>query len=121
MDRSSIFFCTRRTNLQSVKVMSIQGLSSLCVEEWVNAKCFPKVHTFILSQGRELSFHMINLMLEHMPSLRKFGDLNSFDNDNPDRSGDMKRLANKVKDMEWDLLLIDSSQVSVAVIFLTIM
>ena len=94
--------------------MSIQGLSSLCVEEWVNTKCFPRVHTFILAQGRELSFHMINLLLEHMPSIQKFGDVSSFDNDNPDRSGDIQRLAAKIKDMEWDLILVDSCQVSEA-------
>lgn len=108
------FIAKLGTNLQSVKVMSLQGLSSLSVEDWINSKCFPKVHTFILYQAPKLSFQMINLLLEHMPSLTKFGDLNSFDTaertSTSERSQDIKRLASKVKEKEWDLILIDSSQ-----------
>jgi len=104
------FIAKLATNLQSVKVMGLSGLSTLTVEEWIAAKCFPKVHTFILFQGRDMSFRMLDLLVENMPSLRKLGDFNSIDTDSSGKTQDMKRLVSKIKTQNWDLMLIDSAQ-----------
>ena len=96
-------------NLQSIKVMGLSAVSENTVEDWIAAKCFPKVHTFILFQGRDVTYKMVEILIEMMPNLRKFGDLNSFDSESSTRNQDMKRLVSRIKEEQWDLMLIDSS------------
>ena len=56
-----------------------------------------------------MSSEMIELLIENLPNLKKFGDFNTFDIRRPN---DMKRFYSKIRDERWDIQLFDSQNSS---------
>lgn len=56
-----------------------------------------------------MSVEMIELLMENLPNLKRFGDFNTFDIRRPN---DMKRVYAKIEDERWDIKLFDSKNAS---------
>ena len=52
-----------------------------------------------------MNSEMVELLMENLPSLKKFGDFNSFDLRRPN---DTKRFYTKIREEKWDIQLFDS-------------
>ena len=65
--------------------------------------------TLLFFHEREMSSEMIELLIENLPNLKKFGDFNTFDIRRPN---DIKRFYSKIRDERWDIQLFDSQNSS---------
>jgi hypothetical protein len=110
LHKSSFTFIVKHAiNILSIKIYSLPSLKREDIESWIRDKCLQQLETLLFFHERDMSVEMIELLMENLPNLKRFGDFNTFDIRRPN---DMKRVYAKIEDERWDIKLFDSKNAS---------